>query len=283
MTRYILKNFLSSTIILLLSVTLLSGCFQNKQPTQISFHPMYRDIALNCENSFAAEDGGKIKNGGLQKWQYQQLQFYIHGVEVNTSNNGWQPWMMTTNPNQSNNVALLGETCNESNEDSNWQLELMPLDESIVITDIRFTLGVPFELNHLNPLTQPSPMNDSSMFWGWRGGHKFMRVELFAKDDDWLFHLGSTGCKALSPVRAPTSECLYPNRVSVSLPFTYQTSAIVFDLAVLINDIKLTRKNGCQSAIDEDSCKILFENLNMNLNSTNKTLLLNEQRMFKAN
>lgn len=283
MTRYRLKKFLSCTIIFISSVTLLSGCFQNKQPTKILFQPKYRDIALNCESSFSAEDGGGIKSGGLQKWQYQQLQFYIHGVEVNTSKNGWQPWMMTKNSNQASNVALLGETCNESNEDSNWQLELAPLEDDVAITDIRFTLGVPFALNHLNPLTQPSPINDSSMFWGWQGGHKFMRIELLAKDDDWLFHLGSTGCKALSPVRAPKSECLYPNRVSISLPFTHQTSTIVFDLAVLIRDINLTRKNGCQSAIDEDSCKTLFKNLGMNSNNSNNTLLLNEQRMFKAN
>jgi uncharacterized repeat protein (TIGR04052 family) len=278
MTRYLLKNFLSCTIILLSSVTLLSGCFQNKQPTKISFKPMHRYIALNCESSFVAEDRREIKSGGLQKWQYQQLQFYIHGVEVNTSKNGWQPWMMTTNSNQASNVALLGEKCNENQGSSNWELELVSLDSSVEITDIRFTLGVPFELNHLNPLTQPSPINDSSMFWGWRGGHKFMRVELVSQDDDWLFHLGSTGCKALSPVRAPKSECLHPNRVKVSLPFTDKALALKFDLAVLLRDIALTRDNSCQSAADEESCKVLFRNLNMESDSSNKSLLFTGEK-----
>lgn len=277
MTHYILKKPLLGTITLLLSVTLLSGCFEQTSPQKVLFKPVYENMRLNCESSFNTKNEQQIKNGELKKWQYQQLQFYIHGVEVNTRINGWQPWGMTSNSNQASNVALLGETCNENKEESNWQLELVPLDFSADITDIRFSIGVPFELNHLNPLTQPSPINDSSMFWGWRGGHKFMRIELGAQDDDWLFHLGSTGCKALSPVRAPKNECLHPNRVIVSLPFTERTSAIKFDLAVLLNHIVLTRDNSCQSAVDEESCKVLFKNLDMAANSSNKSLLFTAQ------
>jgi uncharacterized repeat protein (TIGR04052 family) len=277
MTRYILKKTLLGTITLLLSVTQLSGCFQKTLPKKVSFQPMYKNMPLSCESSFHSTNENKISSDDLKKWQYQQLQFYIHGVEVNTRKNGWQPWEMTTNSNQASNVALLGETCNENKEESHWQLELVPLDFSADIIDIRFSIGVPFELNHLNPLTQPSPINDSSMFWGWRGGHKFMRIELATQDDDWLFHLGSTGCKALSPVRAPKNECLHPNRVRISLPFTDKISVIRFDLAVLLNDIALTRDNSCQSAVDEESCKVLFKNLDMAADSINELLLFTAQ------
>lgn len=282
MTRNILKKFLSGPIILWSSVILLTGCFEAKKPTKISFQPLYQNVAISCKNSFSHNNGGSKNEKALQKWHYKQLQFFIHGVEVNTQENGWQPWLMTTNEHQTSNVALLGETCNEQNEQSYWQLELTALDESLAITDIRFTLGVPFELNHLNPLTQPSPLNDSSMFWGWQGGHKFMRTELASQSDDWLFHLGSTGCKALSPVRAPKSECLQPNRVVVSLPFATQTTVIEFDLAVLIRGIELTRKNSCQSAVDEESCKVLFKNIGMNSNSNNGSLLFKANNMSKA-
>jgi uncharacterized repeat protein (TIGR04052 family) len=273
MTRNILKKSLLGTITLLLNVTLLSGCFEQTHPKKVLFQPVYENMPLHCASKLYTTDAKKPKSGELKKWQYQQLQFFIHGVEVNTKKNGWQPWAMTTNSNQASNVALLGETCNGNQEVSNWQLELVPLDSSTDITNIRFTLGVPFELNHLNPLTQPSPINDSSMFWGWRGGHKFMRVELVSQNDDWLFHLGSTGCKTLSPVRAPQSECLHPNRVRFSLPFTHKTLAIKFDLAVLLRDISLTRENSCQSAVDGKSCKVLFKNLGMEADSSNVSLL----------
>jgi uncharacterized repeat protein (TIGR04052 family) len=271
MIRYILKFFLSITPIFGLSIILLSGCFQKALPTKISFQTVYKNTAINCASSFS--DVYELKSRESQKWQYQHLQFFIHGVEVNTSSNGWQPWLMTTNANQADNVALLGEICDRKNDKGYWQLELIPLDESVVVTDIRFTLGVPFALNHLNPLTQPSPLNEASMFWGWQGGHKFMRAELVSQNDDWLFHLGSTGCKALSPVRAPNNECLYPNRVSVSLPFTLGNSTIEFDLASLVRDVGLTRKNSCQSATDKESCKMLFENLGFGANISNKPLL----------
>jgi uncharacterized repeat protein (TIGR04052 family) len=278
MTRYILKNFLSVTFFLMVSVASLSGCSQEKRPTIIIFQPVYENVALTCKSKFHVDNGNKTVNEEPQHWKYQQLQFYIHGVEVNTKNNGWQPWAMTTNENQSSNTALLGGTCNEGNEVSNWQLELVPLEESILIADIRFILGVPFELNHLNPLTQPSPLNDSSMFWGWRGGHKFMRVELKSQDDDWLFHLGSTGCKALSPVRAPKSECLHANRVKVSVPYTDKRSVLKFDLTLLLRDIALTRENSCQSAPDEESCKVLFKNLDMAADGSNESLLFKAQK-----
>ncbi|MBA6304091.1 MbnP family copper-binding protein [Colwellia sp. MB02u-14] len=271
MNRYILKFFLSITPIFGLSITLLSGCFQKANPTKITFQAFYKNTAINCASSFS--DVHELKSSEPQQWQYQQLQFFIHGVEVNTSSNGWQPWLMTTNANQADNVALLGEVCDRKNSKGYWQLELIPLDEAVVVTDIRFTLGVPFALNHLNPLTQPSPLNEASMFWGWQGGHKFMRAELVSQNDDWLFHLGSTGCKALSPVRAPKNECLYPNRVSVSLPFTLENSTIEFNLALLVRDVRLARKNSCQSAADEESCKMLFKNLGLGANTSNESLL----------
>lgn len=276
MTCYILNKFLTGATILLLSVTLLSGCFQKKAPITLNFQPVYKQDALSCASKFSGNNE-QLLGATSKNWQYQQLQFFIHDVEVNTKKNGWQPWSMTTNAHQAENVALLGEVCNREGDQGYWQLELTPLNEVSMITDIRFTLGVPFALNHLNPLTQPSPLNEASMFWGWQGGHKFIRAELASPDDDWLFHLGSTGCKALSPVRAPKSECLYPNRVVISLPFTSQKTTIEFDLAALIADIALTRANSCQSAVDEESCKVLFKNLGINTNNTDQSML------FKTN
>jgi len=276
MYQKILNKQLSVPLILWLSAFLLTGCFDQKESKKVHFQLLYQNVAVSCESRFTHAITDSEKSVKIGSWQYQQLQFFIHNVEVKTSENGWQAWSMVTNSNQTSNVALIGEVCNEKSEQSYWQVELEPLDKTVAYTDIRFTLGVPFELNHLNPLTQPSPLNDSSMFWGWQGGHKFMRAELFSDNDDWLFHLGSTGCKALSPVRAPKNECLYPNRMLVSLPFTKQNKTIGFDLEMLIRDVELTRKNSCQSAIDEDSCKVLFKNLDMN---TNKSGI---SRMFKA-
>lgn len=277
MIRNISKKIITAVSLLAFWGIFLSSCSKENSIKKIVFTPMYEATALHCQTGFLPLGNEEAGTANPQDWRYQQLQFFMHGVEIKTSKNDWRPWLMTTNSYQSNNVALLGEVCSEGNKQSHWELELTSLAESEDITDIRFTLGVPFSLNHLNPLTQPSPLNVSSMFWGWRGGHKFMRVELAAKNDDWLFHLGSTGCKALSPVRAPKAECLQPNRVVVSLPFTNKTTNIELNLAVLFADLKLTRKNSCQSSPDEESCKVLFDNLGLDKASSHEQLLFKAQ------
>ncbi len=43
---------------------------------------------------------------------------------------------------------------------------------------VQFTLGVPFELNHLDVIVAPSPLNLSAMFWNWQGGHRFLKVDM---------------------------------------------------------------------------------------------------------
>ena len=43
---------------------------------------------------------------------------------------------------------------------------------------VRFTLGVPFELNHGDPTIAPSPLNISGMFWVWQSGYKFVKIDM---------------------------------------------------------------------------------------------------------
>ena len=50
------------------------------------------------------------------------------------------------------------------------------LNESLM--SLSFNIGVPFAINHQNPLLQESPLNDSSMFWAWRNGYKFVRWDM---------------------------------------------------------------------------------------------------------
>src|SRR5579863_8307437 len=45
-------------------------------------------------------------------------------------------------------------------------------------TGLRFTLGVPFELDHIAATSAPSPLNTTAMFWSWQDGFKFLRAEV---------------------------------------------------------------------------------------------------------
>ncbi|MEE4246210.1 MAG: MbnP family copper-binding protein, partial [Kangiellaceae bacterium] len=132
---------------------------------------------------------------------------------------------------------------------------------------LAFEIGVPFELNHLNPLTQEFPLNQPDMFWAWRNGHKFLRLELSAVNEDWLFHLGSTGCNSAAPVRAPEQECLQPNRIHVHLNLkqgsidTNNSINIVADLSKLFDKIDLAKSNGCQSDPNDPNCPEILEQI----------------------
>lgn len=99
-------------------------------------------------------------------------------------------------------------------------------------TGVRFTLGVPFALNHGDPTVAPSPLNSTAMFWNWQGGYKFLKFDTTSSGlspekpgaagpqgptTRYSVHLGSTVCAAASRTSAP-SACQNPNRVVVAFP-----------------------------------------------------------------
>jgi uncharacterized repeat protein (TIGR04052 family) len=112
---------------------------------------------------------------------------------------------------QNDRVALIDMARENSNTSIRGDVE------GTVFSGIRFTLGVPFEINHANPMTAPAPLNRGDLFWTWQSGYKFLRVDLADVTGEWSFHLGSTGCVSASALRAPESPCAQPNRVKVEL------------------------------------------------------------------
>ncbi|WP_448568357.1 MbnP family copper-binding protein [Thalassotalea ganghwensis] len=219
------------------------------------FAPYYGEKRLNCKQMLVL---------GNDDWQIDQLQLFVSNIDALDRQGEWQSLDMANNDYQTKNVALLGGECHSAREKkNNWQVVFA---DSVVLSHyqrIRFTLGVPFELNHLNPLTQESPLNMPSMFWVWRTGHKFLRLEMSSTNDAWVFHLGSTGCKAISPVRPPTSPCLNPNQVVIDLPMP-SDNAVILDLKALLSGITLSEQTSCQSDPDNLHCQSLFERIGVN-------------------
>ncbi|WDE06188.1 metallo-mystery pair system four-Cys motif protein [Thalassomonas viridans] len=243
----------------------LAAC-DKKPPPAIAVKPVYQQQLLGCNEFFS--------HGG-ESWRYRQLQFFISDVQVTTQAGGgelntasgqekhaWQTLPLLENRFQSNQLALLGESCADNQPgQGNWQLQPDPAFDLSGVTRIRFSLGVPFALNHLNPLTQASPLNVPSMFWVWRTGHKFLRLEMASDRDNWLFHLGSTGCAAPSPVRAPAQECRQPNRFQFEFALNGDKPELVLDLSALLTQVALTQDTSCQSAQDNPHCQQLLANL----------------------
>lgn len=146
-------------------------------------------------------------------------------------------------------------------------------------TGMRFTLGVPFKLNHVDPTTAPAPLSSTAMFWTWQGGYKFLKVDMASAGTNALHghggaqgaghgagaasgfsvHLGSTMCASPSKTAAPTA-CANPNRLTVSFAqFDPSKQTVVADIgAVLTNanvDVNAAGTSpGCMSFLKDADC-----------------------------
>src|SRR4029079_10322095 len=122
-------------------------------------------------------------------------------------------------------------------------------------------LGVPFDLNHGNAATAPSPLNFSAMFWSWQLGYKFLRLD--TPGGEFNFHLGSMGCVSNGPSQ-PASSCSMLNVPTISLNgFDPAHSVIVADLKALLSQTDLGNNTpntdaGCMSSPIDPDCGPLF-------------------------
>ena len=152
----------------------------------------------------------------------RDLRFYVSDIELLDEAGRAYPLSLRSDQQwQSDRVALIDMIGENNNISIRGELARATLSgaelSGAALSGIRFTVGVPFELNHVNPMTAAAPLNRGDLFWSWQSGYKFLRVDLADAAREWSFHLGSTGCVSASALRAPESPCAQPNRVKVEL------------------------------------------------------------------
>lgn len=150
------------------------------------------------------------------------------------------------------------------------------LDQSVTVESIRFTIGVPFELNHANPAGAEEPLRSpgqaAGMTWNWQNGYKFLAIDVLPVGSArWNIHLGSTGCPVVSSdlEQGVTPEpCTADNRLEVTLPLgavELENAAIQIDYAALVSGSNLGVNEGgapgCMSFPGDPECVSLFEHL----------------------
>jgi len=137
------------------------------------------------------------------------------------------------------------------------------------IRGVRFTFGVPWELNHINQATAPSPLSLTSMFWSWNVGYKFLRTELGSDElpQGFHVHIGSMACTPSERATQPPTECLFPSRTEVAFDnFDPATDRIVFDLAELLSNSDLSGEadmTRCMGVLDHEPCAPVYEALGL--------------------
>lgn len=160
---------------------------------------------------------------------------------------------------------------------------------------VSMTLGVPFDLNHLNSTDSATPAVlrsdvNPGMSWNWRGGRKFTKIELQSSETDnpvTLLHLGSTGCVGDPANGTPISSCTAPNRVTLNFAeFNPSKQKIALDLQALFAAEDFTAMNMCMSSPTDDSCTALFSTLALDFKAdgtgTGLPLSGQTQSVFKA-
>lgn len=254
---------------MLLFAFLAVSCAKRPIPVNVSFEARFGEADLSCEEVTTEPS-------------LTDLRFYVHNVQLRNGDGDLISVKLSEDRWQHENLALLdledgSGSCLNGTREVNFQLRgELPADN---YRGLQFEVGVPFELNHGDPLSAAAPLGDAAMHWHWRGGYKFLRAGLTTENDGFWMHLGSAGCEG--KVGAITS-CRFPNRVTVQLPdFDPDRDAVVFDFAESVTATELAdgSATNCSSGPPESSCIAPFSAFGLDHQSGSIT---GQQRVFRS-
>jgi uncharacterized repeat protein (TIGR04052 family) len=231
------------------------------EPVAVRFAARVNGQPFRCTGSYASVG---TSNSSIQPLDFR---FYVHNIRLVTRGGQEVALTMPDNLWQRGGVALLDfenqtGSCTGGTADTNAVVTgTIPVGD---YTALRFTLGLPFAVNHQDAAMAATPLNYTSLWWSWNGGYKFARLDFAStgQPQGWFIHLGSTGCNAASGNQSPTT-CSEPNRVEVSLAgFDVSRNVVVADLGRLVAqsnvDINAGGARGCMSGLTDPECPAIL-------------------------
>ena len=268
-------------VLAILCVLILTGCYRNEarpHSINVQFVPYFNLQAIKCDGLFRNNENKQNK-----LWRIHSLGFYASSLYLN---NDPQALNLLENDWQLPHLSLLwfANNCGQAANvvAKNHQLSFtLPTQKSWQqASSLSFVVAVPFEDNHQNPLLQKSPLNMPEMFWSWRNGHKFMRLDMSQistgenseqQANNWSFHLGSLACESASSLRSPIKPCKQANRFRIHLDLSKfgqqkpNTITVKFDIAQLVKHIELGQAQSCMFDYSQQTqCNTIINNLEQN-------------------
>lgn len=231
-----------------LTSLLLTGCGPGTVPLEVRFVPAWGGGAIDC-------------SGGPDGVSLSDLRFYVSEVALETAGGDSVPVTLADNGRwQGGGIALLdledgsGHCANGTADRNDVVVARMPPGKYAAL---RFTVGVPFDVNHDDPLLAAPPLDDSTMHWHWRSGYKFLRAGYDRQGGALSVHLGSAGCEGTA---LDVRSCRYPNRFAVRLQGWQPDAVVSVDLRELALPDAATRYGAshCESSPASDLCHALF-------------------------
>ena len=239
---------------------------------------------------------------------FVDFRFYVHdfklvtdaGAEIDVSLDDVSSGSSDeSSPSQNSRVAQLDfrdtlgcEAEADANPNFNDGVQVTAtVEEGATVAAIRFTLGVPFDLNHKDQAAAEEPLRNpgraSGAGWNWQGGYKFTGIDVapvggWTDPEDgertgnrWNMHLGSTGCPvSVSDLESGTEPetCENPNRPEITIELgaiDVEQAEIVIDYAALVSGVSVAQDEGgapgCMSGTTDPECEAVFANLGLGL------------------
>ena len=234
----------------------------------LRFQPMIGAEAFACGHSYS-----KI---GIAEATITPSDFamYVHDVKLLAASGAEVPVVLDQDGTFQNGTVALLDFEDGSGPCSNGNVATHSVVTGSVpvgkYVGVSFTIGVPFDRNHLDLTSQPSPLSVTRMFWAWNSGHKFVRFDAKSSDGKaWVMHLGSGGCTpAGSATTAPVS-CAQENQKVVTITqFDVDTDAIIADAGALLAGNGGSGNQVCMSSLKSETCAPMFTALGIPFNST---------------
>ena len=261
----------------------------NSKAISVTFNPTMAGQAIACNQIYLDSVGANASDYKLVEYRWYASDFELRDAQgqatpiiLDDRGDGLQY------QGAQHNVALLGlvSGCDTGASDtpSNFIVDGSVAEGDY--TELCFTLGVPFALNHTDVTASdtPSPLNLPAMNWNWRGGRKFMRFDGFGDPNGvnqaFNLHLGSTGCDSASMTEAPSSACSAPNTPTYCValsPAAQYTPQVSVDPARLLTDVDITTETegtapGCMSFTNDPQCETVMPKLGLDYALNNQTV-----------
>lgn len=245
---------------ILVAVTLLlglTGCGDDETPqvgpVEIHFSASIGQAPFQCGQVI---DGLGVSNTSLA---FIDLRLYVHDVALVRADGTAQPVVLDDDGIwQKDGVALLDfeDGCENGTAQLNTTVKGQVLGTGF--TGVRFSVGVPVELNSMDTVLENrgSPLNQSALFWSWRSGYKYVRLD--ADSRFFRFHLGAVNCDddfSCNDVNIPTFDLG---------GFNVDQHAIDLDVAMLVEGSDLSTNTegtapGCMGEPSDPDCQSIFD------------------------
>lgn len=273
-----MKRLLTATIFAIFGAIAIGA----QTPVAINFEAVVGDKIFDCKEAY--EGIGTTKS----KMTVTDFKIYVQDVRLIDKKGKETPVALTNDGKfQTDRVAMLdfenGEgNCTTGTKDLNKSIRgTVPSGKYV---GVKFLIGVPTEVNHLDPTLQPSPLNISRMMWSWQIGYKFARIDTktTGRPNGYVLHLGSTNCETDAN---KITTCKYANRPEFSFAkFDLAKDVVKVDLKALfaganvdVNQEKTSA--GCMSFPGDRDCVGIFSSLGLKFETAGNQLTGNQTFM----